>query len=154
MPEALDELYRDIIMEHYRYPRGRTKIAQPDVINEGKNPLCGDEIEVAIKIDDGRIEDIEVDCVGCAISVASGSMLADVIKGKKLEEVKTIAAAIKAILRGEEPPMGIELGDLEALAGVSRFPARIKCALLSWATLIDGIESLERGTVVRASSIE
>jgi nitrogen fixation protein NifU and related proteins len=154
MPDQLDNLYRDIIMDHYRYPRGRKKLSDPDVKNEGQNPICGDQIEVSLKVTEGRVEDISVDCVGCAISVASGSMLADAIQGKTLAEVKVIASAIKAILKGEEPPQGIDIGDLEALSGVKNFPVRIKCALLSWTTLIDALETLENGKVLKVSSTE
>lgn len=145
MSDMLDELYRDIVMDHFKYPRGRKNIEHPDVTSEGQNPVCGDEIHVSLKINDDMIEDIGVDCAGCAISVASGSMLADVIKGKTLPEVKKIAATIKALLKGEELPYPVELGDLEALAGVRKFPVRVKCALLAWTTLIDSIESLEQG---------
>ncbi|UCC79054.1 MAG: SUF system NifU family Fe-S cluster assembly protein [Candidatus Zixiibacteriota bacterium] len=145
MSENLDSLYRDIIMEHYKYPRGKKKLEDPDVTSEGKNPVCGDEIGMKVKLKDGKIEDISIDCLGCAISVASGSMLADAIKGKSIEEVKRIASAIKAILKGEKPDEDFDLGDLEALEGVSKFPVRIKCALLSWTTLVEGLETWESG---------
>jgi nitrogen fixation NifU-like protein len=154
MSEPLDDLYRDIIMDHYRYPRGRKKLPDADIRNEGQNPVCGDEIEVALKISDDKVEDVEVACMGCAISVASGSMLADAIRGKRLEEVKVIAAAIKAILKGEAPPAGLDIGDLEALAGVNKFPVRVKCALLSWTTLVDAIKAHEDGEKIGVSSTE
>ena len=154
MPEPLDELYRDIIMDHYRYPRGRKKLEDADVRNEGQNPVCGDEIELSLKLNDDRVDDVSVDCMGCAISVASGSMLADAIKGKSLPEVKRIAAAVKAILKGEPLPEDVEMGDLEALSGVKNFPVRIKCALLSWTTLVDGIEALEKGVEANVTSTE
>ncbi|HBC45722.1 MAG TPA: SUF system NifU family Fe-S cluster assembly protein [candidate division Zixibacteria bacterium] len=154
MVDPLDDLYRDIIMDHYRYPRGKKKLPDADIRNEGQNPVCGDEISVALKLADDKVEDISVECQGCAISVASGSMLADIIKGKTLSEVKVIAAAIKAILKGEEPPSNINLGDLEALSGVRKFPVRIKCALLSWTTLIDAIETIEQGQESKVSSTE
>lgn len=143
MNSNLDDLYRDIILDHYRSPRGRKKLARADIKNEGKNPVCGDEIEVSVKVDDGHVDDISVQCLGCAISVASGSMLVDAIKGKSVEEVKKIARAVKAVLKGEEPEDKIELGDLEALDGVKKFPVRIKCALLSWTTLVEGLEAWE-----------
>jgi len=154
MTEPLDDLYRDIIMDHYRYPRGRKKLEQPDVKNEGQNPVCGDQIAVSLRVENGHVEDVAVECMGCAISVASGSMLADSIKGKPVSEVKRYAEAIKAILKGEEPPPGLEIGDLEALAGVRNFPVRIKCALLSWTTLIDAIDSLEDGKEIKISTTE
>lgn len=143
MNSNLDDLYRDIVMDHYRSPRGKKEIQNADIVNEGKNPACGDEIEVSMKVDGGRVDDISVQCMGCAISVASGSMLAETIKGKSIDEVRKIARAVKAILKGEEPDDEFELGDLEALEGVNKFPVRIKCALLSWSTLIDGLEAWE-----------
>lgn len=154
MNENLDSLYRDIIMEHYKYPRGNKKLDDPDMTSEGKNPVCGDEIEMKVKLNGDKIEDISIDCLGCAISVASGSMLADAIKGKSIEEVKRIAAAIKAILKGEKPDEDFDLGDLEALEGVRKFPVRIKCALLSWTTLIEGLKNWENGKKSEIASTE
>lgn len=154
MSDNLDDLYRDIIMDHYKAPRGRKKLSRADITNEGKNPVCGDEIEVSMKVNDGRVDDISVQCLGCAISVASGSMLADTIKGKSVEEVKRIARAVKAILKGEQPQEEIELGDLDALDGVSKFPVRIKCALLSWSTLVEGLEAWENSRKTRIISTE
>jgi len=154
MPENLDDLYRDIIMDHYKYPRGRKKIKNANVKNEGKNPLCGDEIAVSLKLNGSHVEDISVECMGCAISVASGSMLADTLRGKSIDEIKRIAKMVKAVLKGEKPPKDIELGDIEALEGVRKFPVRIKCALLSWTTLIDGLEAWEKGGSMPPSTTE
>jgi len=154
MDNNLGDLYRDIIIDHYKYPRGNKKIEKSDVYREGKNPVCGDEIEVSIKVKDNMVEDISVECVGCAISVASGSMLADTIKGKPLDEVKKIAKIVKSLLKGETIDESVDLGDLEALEGVNKFPVRIKCALLSWTTLIDGIESLSEAETLTTSSTE
>ncbi len=103
---------------------------------------------------DGKVSRIRHESKGCAISVASGSMLADVVKGRTLQEVKAIASAVRALLTGEATPMDIDLGDLEALAGVRNFPVRIKCALLSWTTLINGIDALEKGVETKVTSTE
>ena len=148
MSDMLDELYRDVIMDHYRNPRGKKKLAEADIHNEGKNPSCGDELEMDLKIKDGIIEDVHVGCVGCAISVSSGSMLAEIIKGKSIDEVRRIADVVKKLVKGESVPedAGIELGDLEALEGIKKFPVRVKCALLSWTTLIDSIETIAKET--------
>jgi nitrogen fixation NifU-like protein len=154
MNDNLDSLYRDIIMDHYKYPRGRKNLEKADVTSEGKNPVCGDEIEMKLRLDGDKIDDISIECLGCAISVASGSMLADTIKGKTLEEAKKIAAFIKAILKGDEPEADFDLGDLEALEGVKNFPVRIKCALLSWTTLIEGLENWENGKTSGTVSTE
>lgn len=143
MAEQLDDMYRDIIMEHYRYPRGHEKISEPDIKNEGHNPVCGDEIEIQLKMDDDKIKTVSVDCAGCAISTASGSMLAEICEGKTLDEVKKIAGIVKALLKGEAFDESIDIGDIEALRGVKKFPVRVKCALLSWTTLVDAINAKE-----------
>jgi nitrogen fixation protein NifU and related proteins len=154
MNEQLDDLYRDILLEHYRFPRGKKKLEHPDITNEGQNPTCGDEIEIALELEGDQVKDISVSCVGCAVSVASGSMLAEIIKGKSLAEVKKIAGVIKAMLKGEAIPEHPDLGDLEALQGVKKFPVRIKCALLSWTTLVDAIEATEKRQEAKISSTE
>jgi nitrogen fixation NifU-like protein len=136
----LDEMYRDIILDHYRSPRGKKPIDAANVTAEGHNPSCGDDIKLEVEIKDNVLKDVHVDCKGCAISVASGSMLAETVKGKTFEEVSETARVIRRMLKGEidEPPDNI--GDLGALAGVRQFPVRIKCALLAWVTLIEGLE--------------
>ena len=154
MSDQLADLYRDIIMEHYRFPRGHNHVDHPDIANQGQNPVCGDEIEIKLKMAGDKVENISVNCVGCAISVASGSMLAEIIEGKTLPEIKKIADIVKKILKGEDLGDDVDLGDLEALRGVNKFPVRIKCALLSWTTLVDAIESKQVGRPVKASSTE
>ena len=154
MSEHLDDLYREIIMDHYHSPRGAKKLNDPDVTNEGKNPSCGDEIEVALKVDDHTIDDVSVACKGCAISVASGSMLAEAIKGKSLEEVKKIAATVREMLKGNQVELTSDMGDLEVLQNVNKFPVRVKCALLSWTTLVDCLETLENEAPRKTSTTE
>jgi nitrogen fixation protein NifU and related proteins len=154
MSEPLDDLYREIIMDHYHSPRGAKKLDDPDITNEGTNPSCGDEIEVELKVNDQTVGDVSVACKGCAISVASGSMLAEAIKGKSLEEVKRIAAMVKEMLKGHEVKLNDSLGDLEVLKNINKFPVRVKCALLSWTTLIDCLEALENDSPVKPSSTE
>jgi len=154
MPDPLDALYRDVLMDHYHNPRGRKKIEEPDVHNEGKNPACGDEIEMELKINGDTIEHIHVGCTGCAISVSSGSMLADIVEGKSLPEVRRIAGIVKAMLVGDQLPDDVNLGDLKALEGVRKFPVRVKCALLSWTTLVDSLQVYENGSHAQVSTTE
>jgi len=154
MNEQLDEMYRDIILEHFRFPRGKSSIINPDLSNEGQNPVCGDEIEIKVKMDADKIETVSVDCAGCAISTASGSMLAEICEGKSIDEVKRIAEIVKALLKGEEFDKDFDLGDIEALQGVKKFPVRVKCALLSWTTLVDAIDAKEAGKQQTVSSTE
>jgi len=150
----LDELYRDILMDHYRYPRGNKPITNADLENEGHNPSCGDDIVMRFKFDGDKIEDVSVDCMGCAISVASGSMLADIVKGKTVGEVIELAKIVKAMLKGEQPDDDKDLGDLEALRGVNKFPVRIKCALLSWTTMMDALEAKLKDKDITSSTTE
>lgn len=156
MSDKLDDLYRDILMDHYKYPRGNKPITQPDIENEGHNPSCGDDISMRFKINGDKIEDVSVDCMGCAISVASGSMLAEIVKGKTVEEVLKISRIVKGMLKGETPPEAkdLDLGDLEALKGVNKFPVRIKCALLSWTTMMDALEAKLKGSSLSHTTTE
>ncbi|UCD62653.1 MAG: SUF system NifU family Fe-S cluster assembly protein [Candidatus Zixiibacteriota bacterium] len=147
MNDRLDDMYREIILDHFRSPRGKKPIAKVDISSDGQNPSCGDEIELEATMDHGMLKDIHVDCRGCAISVASGSMLAEYLKGKSLEEAKRIAEVVRQLLKGEEAEIPEEYEDLDALKGVRNFPVRIKCALLAWVTLIEGLKNYEDGTV-------
>lgn len=139
MPE-LDELYRQVVLDHYRRPRGHEPVPNPSIRSEGKNPLCGDEVEFAAEIHEGRIRRIQVRGRGCSISVASGSMMAELLQGRTLEEARRVLGAFKNIMRGEPVPEDLDLGDLEALEGVQRFPVRIKCALLPWTTFEEALD--------------
>ena len=154
MTTGLEELYRDILMDHYKYPRGKKTIAHADIVNEGQNPLCGDSLSVNISLEDHKIADIGVNCTGCAICAASSSMLTEILEGKSLSEVKKIAEVVKKLIKGEEYQADFDLGDISALEGVRKFPVRIKCALLAWTTLIDGITAWEKGEETRVSSTE
>ncbi len=145
MSEPLDDMYRDIILDHYRSPRGRKPLEKANVTSDGSNPSCGDEISLQVELDNGTVKDIHVDCRGCAISVASASMLAEVIKGKSIGHAKKIAEVVKKMLKGEKTDISDDLGDLDALQGVRNFPVRIKCALLAWVTFMEGIKNYEKG---------
>jgi nitrogen fixation NifU-like protein len=145
MSHNLDDMYREIILDHYRSPRGKKPVAHADIASEGQNPSCGDEIELQVEMDDGVLKDVHVHCKGCAISVASGSMLAETVKGKSFEEVKKIADTVRKMLKGEGGEIPEELGDIDALKGVRQFPVRIKCALLAWVTLVEGLKNYESG---------
>ncbi|MEW6411534.1 MAG: Fe-S cluster assembly sulfur transfer protein SufU [Candidatus Zixiibacteriota bacterium] len=145
MSDRLDDMYREIILDHFRAPRGKKPVDRVDVSSDGQNPSCGDEIELQVTMDDGTVKDIHVDCKGCAISVASGSMLAEYLKGKSLDEAIKIAEVVKEMLKGENTEIPKEYEDLDALKGVRKFPVRIKCALLAWVTLIEGLKNYEQG---------
>lgn len=138
----LDELYKEIILEHYRAPHGREPVEKVDFFASGMNPLCGDEIKLSLMLKDKKIEKIHIEGHGCSISVASGSMLADILKGKSLDEAKNISKHLKEIMHdkvNDKNGVKIDIGDLEALSGVKKFPVRIKCALLPWTTLEEAL---------------
>jgi nitrogen fixation NifU-like protein len=146
VPEPeFDELYRELILDHYRHPRHGAPIAQPDVVAEGYNPLCGDEVELRLAFDNGRVRDLSFHGRGCSISQASGSMLTDAVIGKPVEEVRRLIEMFSAMVTDPELAAPEELGDLEALHGVAKFPARVKCATLAWRTLEDGLKQRETG---------
>ena len=140
----LDDLYREVVLDHYRHPRGREKLAEPNVSVEGYNPTCGDQVQVVLSVEGNRIQKAQVECHGCSISVASGSMMAELLTGKTQEEVNHLAESFRAMMHGRDPEAGLDLGDLEAQEGVRKFPVRIKCALLAWTTLQEALASFAR----------
>lgn len=152
MSNDLDLLYREIILDHYKSPRGRKPLSRVDLTAEGFNPSCGDEIIVSACTNGGKIEDVAVDCKGCAISIASGSMLAETIKGMSLEQSRLLAESIRSMLKGEAVELPDELGDLASLQGVRQFPVRIKCALLAWVTYLEAISQSAPGNRAPATT--
>ena len=155
---GLEDLYREIILDHYRNPRNRGELPAPPATKvEGFNPLCGDEIVLYIDVEGVRIADLRIDGKGCSMSQSSASMMSAAVKGKTLDEVRELTRAFKAMMSIHETAIGgdgseaeaddleisgdgTKLGDLEALQGVVKFPVRIKCATLSWNTLAQGID--------------
>ncbi len=147
---ALEELYREVILDHYRNPRHKGSLTHAHFHAEGQNPSCGDEFSLDLVIEDGVLVEVATQGQGCSISQASGSMMADAIKGKTVDEVKAITSKFKLMMsieEGENPVdparPGAVLGDLEALQGVRKFPVRIKCADLPWATLADALDGAQ-----------
>jgi nitrogen fixation NifU-like protein len=142
----LDELYQDIILDHYKNPHNFGE-GGPQCTNvELDNPVCGDHIKLMIFIDNsGIIKDVKFTGSGCAISVASASIMTDEIKGKKISEVKVILDDVLQAMRGQKAPETLdEHGDLIALKGVVKFPVRVKCATLAWHAIKDAIEKIEQ----------
>jgi nitrogen fixation NifU-like protein len=141
-----DDLYRDIILEHHRNPHNYGTLDPADVSAEGVNPLCGDECHVTLRLEDGKIAEIRANPRGCAISRASTSMMTDAVKGKTLEEAHETVERFKHMMLGPGSAADFpeEMEDIEALEGVKVLPARIKCAVLSWDTLLEGMKDAER----------
>jgi len=136
---AMDDLYREVILDHYRDPLGRAPIESANVHSEGLNPVCGDECQVEARVANGKLEALQVAGRGCSISVASGSILAQLATGRTVAEVERLIEIFRRMMHGEAPPEDVDLGDLEVLAGIKDFPVRVKCALLAWKTLEGGI---------------
>jgi nitrogen fixation NifU-like protein len=158
---GLEDLYREIILDHYRNPRNRGELSSPPATRvEGFNPLCGDEVVLYLDIDDDVVRDIRIAGQGCSISQSSASMMSSAVKGKTLAEIRALSRAFKGMMSIHEQSLDsdgadgdgtggdgagrededVKLGDLEALRGVVKFPVRIKCATLSWNTLLQGLD--------------
>ena len=150
---GLEDLYREIILDHYRNPRNRGELPVPPAHRvEGFNPLCGDEIVVYLDVEDGRVADVKITGQGCSISQSSASMMSAAVKNKTVAEARALIRAFKGMMSVHEQRLDgddgdgaaadaeVKLGDLEALQGVVKFPVRIKCATLSWNTLAQGLD--------------
>ncbi|HEV7959209.1 MAG TPA: SUF system NifU family Fe-S cluster assembly protein [Acidimicrobiales bacterium] len=152
MASNLDDLYREIILDHYRSPRNRGELASPPAHRvEGFNPLCGDEVIVYLDVRDGVLNDIKLTGHGCSISQSSSSLMSAAVKGKTLDDVRSTIATFKQLMTATPDSSSDEeksesdlrtLGELAALAGVAKFPVRIKCATLAWNTLAQGLQEI------------
>jgi nitrogen fixation protein NifU and related proteins len=160
MPD-LEDLYREIVLDHYRSPRNRGELESPPAHRvEGFNPLCGDEVVLTFVVEDGALADIKIAVSGCSISQSSASLMSAAVKGKELSEVRDLIRTFKTLMtihvaslpgdggddEAEPGPVNLdELGELAALQGVVKFPPRIKCATLGWNTLVQGLDEVEAG---------
>lgn len=138
----LDDLYRRVIMDHYKNPRNRGKFEDDVVTIDLNNPTCGDRISLQLKVEDDVVKDAKYMGEGCSISMSSASMMTDAVKGKTLDEALEMASKFSSLMKGEEVEFE-DYEDLEALSGVNKFPARIKCATLAWNALRKGIDGTE-----------
>jgi nitrogen fixation NifU-like protein len=167
---GLEDLYREIILDHYRNPRNRGELPTPPAYSEtGFNPLCGDEITLYVQVEDDRLADVKLTGQGCSISQSSASMMSTAVKGKSVAETRATIRTFKSMMSiheqrldgpgdgdggadddgpGSDNEPQVSLGDLEALQGVVKFPVRIKCATLSWNTLTQALDHLESGEPV------
>jgi nitrogen fixation NifU-like protein len=134
----LDDLYRRVIMDHYKSPRNRGTLEGDSLTVDLNNPSCGDKISLQLQIEDDKVKDARFLGEGCSISMASASMMTDSVKGKSLDEALKLAESFSGLMKGEAAEFEYE--DIEALSGVNKFPARIKCATLGWNALRKGIE--------------
>ena len=151
---ALDDLYREVVLDHHRRPRGRAPLAHVDARAQGFNPVCGDEVVISLALDGDRVTGAQVEGRGCAICTASGSIMAEMIPGHTAAEAEATAEAFRTVMHGAPPPPGVELGDLEALEGVQKFAVRVKCAMLPWVTLKDALKAWRGGGTEATSTTE
>lgn len=163
---SLEDMYKEVILDHYRNPRNRGTIESPPATRvEGFNPLCGDEITLYVDVEDGRITNVKMEGQGCSISQSSASMMTDAVAGLSVEEARSKIEAFKELMsvkkaelsgEGSAPPElgSTGLGELEALSGVVKFPVRIKCATLSWNTLAQGLAENEAGSNETTTFVE
>jgi len=136
----LASLYQELILDHYRHPRNRGELPDADVTVHMNNPACGDEVRLQLRFDAGRIADVRFLGQGCSISQASTSMMTQLLRGRTPAEAAALAARFKQMMHGDpEAARDKALGELRALAGVSKFPVRVKCALLGWNALEEGL---------------
>ena len=144
MIEQLDELYREVILDHFKNPTHSGELPAAQINVDGANPLCGDELTFHLAMKNGRLDQVRFRGKGCAISQAAASMLAQQIEGKTNAEVTRIIDTMKALMQGQDPDPSVDLGDLEALSGVRKFPVRVKCAALSWNVVEQGLQNYRK----------
>lgn len=142
---SLDDLYRRVIMDHYQSPRNRGTIEKDAVSIDLNNPTCGDRITLQITVDDGKISEAKFLGEGCSISLSSASMMTEAIKGLELDQALELVELFSRMMQGDEVDLDkFPLEDIEALTGVAKFPARIKCATLAWKALEKGIHKHQK----------
>ena len=137
---ALDEIYKEVILDHYKHPRNKRELAGAEFCSTANNPLCGDEITVYAHLEGDELADVSFLGAGCSISQSSASMMTEAVKGKSLDDAKVLAAQFRQMMAGEAEPDESVFGDLVALKGVVKYPIRIKCAVLGWDVLQAALE--------------
>jgi nitrogen fixation NifU-like protein len=144
-PVNLNTLYQQVILEHYKKPHGKGPLEQPTISKTLQNPTCGDHLTVNLLLgEDGKVADVKWEGAGCSISMATASMMAKAVKGKSLEQVDEIMHKVYAMIQGEAGDYKA-IGELQALAGVAKFPVRVKCATLAWHCVEEGVKEYKGG---------
>ncbi|MBT2640161.1 MULTISPECIES: Fe-S cluster assembly sulfur transfer protein SufU [Bacillaceae] len=140
----LDNLYRQVIMDHYKNPRNKGVLEEGSLTVNMNNPTCGDRIQLTMKVEDGKVADAKFEGEGCSISMSSASMMTQAVKGRPIEEALKLSTVFSDIMQGKDyEEDDLDLGDIEALQGVAKFPARIKCATLAWKAMEKGLKEEE-----------
>jgi nitrogen fixation NifU-like protein len=143
---ALDDIYKEVILDHYKNPRNKREMPDAELTCSKNNPLCGDEITVFAHAEDGKVLDVSFVGQGCSISQSSASMMTEAVSGKTVEEVDALTGDVRAMLAGEREPDEDAFGELVALKGVVKYPVRVKCAVLAWDVLQEALQGEGSGT--------
>ena len=144
--DAYEDLYQQIILDHYRSPKNRApRLENEDVHVHHSNPLCGDELDLRIRVTDGKLDGVVFDGEGCSISQSSASAMTEAVVGRDLDDAVSLAEDFRQMMHGEPATRGEDLADAVAFEGVAKFPVRVKCALLGWMALKDAIETYQDG---------
>lgn len=138
----IDELYQEIILDHYKHPRHSRKLAAEEALVDEENPTCGDHIRLGAAVEAGLVKDVAIECSGCAICTASASIMTELVIGRTVGEARALAGRFSALMRGQGAMTDDEMGDLVALRNVSRYPLRVKCATMAWHALDAGLAKL------------
>ena len=147
LSDDLRQLYQEVILDHYKRPRNFGPLPDADHSAEGYNPLCGDQVKVSVRLEDGRVADAHFEGAGCAISTASASLMTDAVKGMTIDEAEALFQRFHGLVSGKnEVSDEDDLGKLEALAGVRDYPVRIKCATLAWHALHSALHGGDKVT--------
>jgi nitrogen fixation protein NifU and related proteins len=142
---ALDDLYKEVILDHYKSPRNKRPLEDATVSLRKTNPLCGDDLTIHARLDDGTVAAIAFEGQGCSISQASASMLTEATLGRTVDDASALATEFRSMMEGKVDPDEDAFGDLVALKGVAKYPVRIKCAVLGWDALQDALAEADRG---------
>ena len=140
---ALDDIYKEVILDHYKNPRNKRGLAGAQLSGSQNNPLCGDEITVFVNEDGGEIVEIAFQGAGCSISQSSASMMTEAVRGRSVDAARALAEEFRGMMAGDVEPNEDEFGDLVALKGVVKYPIRIKCAVLAWDVLQEALEGAD-----------
>jgi nitrogen fixation NifU-like protein len=152
---SLEDLYQEIILDHYRAPKNRApSLEEEDVHVHHSNPLCGDEMDLRLRVKDGVVDGLVFDGEGCSISQASASAMTQAVKGRELKDALDLAEDFRLMMHGDEPGRPDDLQDGIVFQGVAKFPVRVKCALLGWMAVRDAIETYDRGATESAVTYE
>jgi len=147
---ALDEIYKEVILDHYKSPRNKRELEDATVTCTRNNPLCGDEITVLASVDDGRVVEVAFQGAGCSISQSSASMMTEAVAGRPVDEALAMAGDFRGMMAGDVEATEERFGDLVALKGVVKYPIRIKCAILAWDVLQEALAGDGEATAAQA----